>query len=125
MKSKLFCLLLYLTLISGCEKTRISELMNQNDPNRFQKITQYGSVMHIKAGPWHCVLDNKTGLLWENKTDDNSVHDSGWTYTYYEHDQSRDERESLFRDGSCESSNRGGCTSLALIEKTNPPSYFF
>ena len=33
--------------------------------------------------PWHCVLDNVTGLTWEVKTDDGGLRDKDWTLTWF------------------------------------------
>lgn len=38
------------------------------------------------SGPWSCVCDSHTGLLWEMKTDDEGIHDGYWTYSWYEED---------------------------------------
>lgn len=32
---------------------------------------------------WACVQDNDTGLIWEVKTDDDSLRDKDWTYSWY------------------------------------------
>ncbi len=34
--------------------------------------------------PWTCIKDDRTGLTWEVKTNDNSLRDKHWTYTWYE-----------------------------------------
>lgn len=108
-----------LLLLSACDKPNVADFVVNKISGSYQKVNQYGRAMDAKTGPWACILDTKTGLLWENKTDDSGMHHSGWTYTFYENDQSRDERESLFRDGSCESSGKGSCTTQALIDKSN------
>lgn len=113
-------LLLSLMIIcSACSKPEVADFINTASNTHYQKFDRYGKVMDDKAGPWQCVLDPNSGLLWENKTDDDGVHHYGWTYTWYEADQSREERESLFRDGSCESSRKGSCTTLGFIDKAN------
>ena len=33
--------------------------------------------------PWSCVRDEVTGLVWEVKTADTSLHGNGWSYTWY------------------------------------------
>ncbi|MDG4550403.1 MAG: DUF1566 domain-containing protein [Candidatus Contendobacter sp.] len=38
------------------------------------------------ATPHPCVRDNTTGLTWEVKTDDGSLRDKDWTYTWYSTD---------------------------------------
>ncbi|NOX93120.1 MAG: DUF1566 domain-containing protein [Gammaproteobacteria bacterium] len=34
--------------------------------------------------PWACVKDSRTGLTWEVKTNDQSLRNKHWTYTWYE-----------------------------------------
>ncbi len=50
---------------------------------RFVKIHYSGQVLTPWQGPWACTLDKKTGLYWENKSDDESIHDGQWTYSWY------------------------------------------
>jgi len=61
----------------------------------FTKIGSNGQPLAIQNGTWNaggseaagsmwdCVRDNVTGLLWENKSDDNGLRDKDWTYTWY------------------------------------------
>ena len=46
----------------------------------FTKLDSNGAELAASAGSWSCVLDNVTGLIWEVKTDDGSVHDKANTY---------------------------------------------
>ena len=41
---------------------------------------EYSDYGTYSSDPWSCVLDNVTGLIWEVKTDDGSVHDKANTY---------------------------------------------
>jgi len=34
--------------------------------------------------PWSCIKDNRTGLIWEVKTNDQFLRDNHWTYTWSE-----------------------------------------
>ncbi|HMY00634.1 MAG TPA: DUF1566 domain-containing protein [Agitococcus sp.] len=52
----------------------------------FTKISATGQKLPANASQWSCVLDNNTGLLWENKTDDNGLHDFDNIYSYYNSD---------------------------------------
>lgn len=49
---------------------------------RFVKLDGSGQALKPWQGPWACVLDKQTGLIWENKTDDESIHDALWTYSW-------------------------------------------
>ena len=60
----------------------------------FTKLSSTGSVLAIQNAAWSatgsetlgtqwsCVKDNVTGLIWEVKTDDNSIHDKDNTYRW-------------------------------------------
>lgn len=47
------------------------------------KIDNDGASLPEWSGPWSCVCDKSTGLLWEVKTDDETIHDGLWTYSWY------------------------------------------
>ena len=49
----------------------------------FSKISATGQKLPANETTWSCVLDNHTGLMWENKTDDGGLHDKDNTYTWY------------------------------------------
>jgi len=51
--------------------------------SRWLKLDKQGQPMAPWAGPWACILDQQTGLIWENKLDDESIHDGYWTYSWY------------------------------------------
>lgn len=55
----------------------------QSAPSPFTKIDMQGNVVPLWGGPWQCVYDSATGLLWEVKTDSESIHDAYWTYSWY------------------------------------------
>ncbi|WP_078084888.1 DUF1566 domain-containing protein [Microbulbifer mangrovi] len=52
-------------------------------PYHLVKIDNRGAALAPWSGPWSCVCDRNTGLLWEVKTDDESIHDGLWTYSWY------------------------------------------
>ncbi|MCQ3828505.1 DUF1566 domain-containing protein [Microbulbifer elongatus] len=51
--------------------------------HHFTKIDATGTPLPAWAGPWACVCDHRTGLLWEVKTDSENIHDGLWTYSWY------------------------------------------
>lgn len=61
----------------------------------YTKIANDGSELPdsatLGANPtdWACTKDNKTGLIWEVKTDDGGLHDKDWTYSWYEPDANK------------------------------------
>ncbi len=56
-------------------------------PNPLTKITSQGEALNAWQGPWACVHDIRTGLLWEVKTDNESIHDGYWTYSWFDGDK--------------------------------------
>jgi len=52
------------------------------NPPSYTKLDANGNALPDSATSWGMVKDNVTGLIWENKTADGSIHDSGKTYTF-------------------------------------------
>ena len=50
----------------------------------FTKLDAGGNDLTFSAASWVMVRDNVTGLIWEVKTDDGSIHDKDNTYTWYD-----------------------------------------
>jgi hypothetical protein len=48
----------------------------------FTKIDSKGKILPANAATWSCVRDNVTGLIWEVKTNDSSIHDKDNTYRW-------------------------------------------
>jgi hypothetical protein len=51
-------------------------------PPHYTKLDAYGNAIDASATQWAMVRDDVTGLIWEIKTDDGSVHDRNNTYTH-------------------------------------------
>jgi hypothetical protein len=54
------------------------------NPPSYTKLDADGNDLPDTATSWTMVRDNVTGLIWEVKTDDGSVHDKDNTYTWYD-----------------------------------------
>ncbi|ETR66067.1 MAG: hypothetical protein OMM_13297, partial [Candidatus Magnetoglobus multicellularis str. Araruama] len=54
------------------------------NPQSFTKLDSHGNDLPDSATEWTMVRDNVTGLIWEVKTDDGSIHDKDNTYTWYD-----------------------------------------
>ena len=54
------------------------------NPPSYTKLDAQGNDLDDSAASWTMVRDNVTGLIWEVKTDDGSVHDKDNTYTWYD-----------------------------------------
>jgi hypothetical protein len=53
-------------------------------PPSYTKLDASGNDLVDTAASWIMVRDNVTGLIWEVKTNDGSVHDKDNTYTWYD-----------------------------------------
>jgi hypothetical protein len=54
------------------------------NPPSYTKLDAEGNDLPDTATSWTMVRDNVTGLIWEVKTDDGSVHDKDNKYTWYD-----------------------------------------
>jgi hypothetical protein len=48
------------------------------------KILPDTAVLGSGSNDWACTKDNRTGLIWEVKTDDGGLRDMDWIYSWYE-----------------------------------------
>ncbi len=84
LKSKPSGRLLILAVLLPCACSEPVEVPN-GDHRAFQltKIDRQGRELAADQGPWACVRDRRTELVWEVKSDDGGLHDRGWTYSWY------------------------------------------
>ena len=54
------------------------------NPPSYTKLDAQGYALPDEASSWSMVKDNITGLIWEVKTDDGSIHDKDDSYTWYD-----------------------------------------
>jgi len=54
------------------------------NPPSYTKLDANGNELADSVASWTMVRDNVTGLIWEVKTDDGSVHDKDNKYTWYD-----------------------------------------
>ncbi len=80
--------------------------------SRWKKVTAEGLFINSWQGPWACVLDEETGLLWEVKTDDETVHDGYWTYSWFLNDVGVDNMGDCYFESE-------RCDTTDLIRKVN------
>ncbi len=52
------------------------------NPPSYTKLSSSGSTLPDSAASWAMVRDNVTGLIWEVKTDDGSIHDRDNKYSW-------------------------------------------
>ncbi|MGK0501755.1 MAG: chitinase [Alteromonadaceae bacterium] len=52
----------------------------------YTRLNANGDEQDASADTWSCVRDNVTGLVWEVKTDDGTLQDKDYTYSWYSDD---------------------------------------
>ena len=68
---------------------------NINLPS-YTKLDENGKLLDNSINKWSMVKDNNTGLIWEVKTDDSSIHDKDNVYNWdYNNDSSESESNQL------------------------------
>jgi hypothetical protein len=51
------------------------------------EMTESNLLNANESKQWACTKDQRTGLIWEVKSDDGSLHDKRWYYSWYEPDK--------------------------------------
>ena len=72
----------------------------------YVKLDAQGQALAQWQGPFHCVLDERTQLIWEVKRDDEGHHDAYWSYSWFvEGVGVADGGDCFVADGSCDVSD--------------------
>lgn len=83
----------------------------------FTKLNSNGDEQDADSGSFSCVRDNVTGLVWEVKTGDGALHDTGHRYSWYQTEDNGgflgDENGA---DTSCTLTN---CNTQAYVDAVN------
>ncbi|MBQ4845889.1 DUF1566 domain-containing protein [Pseudoalteromonas sp. MMG005] len=111
MKNRLLISFLLLSVIVGYCLIALPTQKSHMHP-RYIKISAEGKPLKPWQGPWACVYDKEKQLLWEIKTDNESIHDGYWTYSWYQN------QKGVANFGDCYfESNR--CDTADLLRHTN------
>ena len=82
------------------------------------KLGKNGSILPDNATEWACVQDRATGLIWEVKTDDNSMRDRDNFFSWYDPKAERNYGKAGQRDGGrCK--GKADCDTQAFVEALN------
>ncbi len=111
-------------LLSGCSDSAVDVPPEKNF--RLQKVGSQGEPMTHLQGPWSCVKDLNTGLIWEVKTDKEDLRDYRWNYSWFNAD---DSVRGVEDGGSCFNPLREdvkdiiptnpGCHTMNYVEQVN------
>jgi hypothetical protein len=84
---------------------------------RWMKVSGKGKVLPVEGGPWTCVQDLKTGLMWENLTDNEGARYEDSTYSWYD----AGTKQGTPDNGSCMKADRSihACDTADLVEIAN------
>ena len=85
------------------------------NPQSFTKLDSQGKDLPASALKWRMVRDNITGLIWEVKTDDGSIHNKDNTYTWYDNNSET--------NGGNSGKNGDGTDTEAYIKALNAIKY--
>lgn len=77
------CSLLWLVVMKVPPQTGRHEYL-QVDESRYIKLNNLGQPINAKMGPWHCVLDTKTQLVWEVKSPQEDIHYRKSMYSWFD-----------------------------------------
>ncbi len=84
----------------------------------YHKLGANGQALPASATEWACVQDRATGLVWEVKTDDNSLRDRDNFYTWYDPEAERNHGEAGDRNGGrCK--GKADCDTQAYVQAIN------
>ncbi|ATC96769.1 hypothetical protein PTUN_b0369 [Pseudoalteromonas tunicata] len=125
MKNRMLLSLMLLGLI-GFLSYRDHSLPLQTQDSRWQKINRAGVKLSAWQGPWSCVYDLEQHLLWEVKTNDESIHDGDWTYSWFIAQQGQaNSGDCYFEQARCDTTdliNRSNQTQLCGVQGWRLPT---
>ena len=97
------------------KETRVAQSISESG---YLKLGSDGRILSHDATEWVCVQDRATGLIWEIKTDDNSLRDRDNFFSWYDPAADRNHGEAGERNGGrCK--GRADCDTLAYVQAFN------
>lgn len=85
------------------------------NPQSYTLLDANGDDNPVMVTKWAMIRDNVTGLIWENKTDDGSIHDKDTTCTWYDPDPST--------NGGNAGTQGSGMDTKAFIDELNAANF--
>ena len=97
------------------KETRLAQPISESG---YLKLGSDGRILSDNAPEWACVQDRATGLIWEIKTDDNSLQDKDNFFSWYDPAAERNHGEAGKRDGGrCK--GKADCDTQAYVQAFN------
>lgn len=85
----------------------------------YLKTDHDGKVLPDNANTWSCIEDVKSGLIWEVKSDDGSIHDKNNSYTWFQPDATAP--QGVADGGQCKGDS--DCDTHAYVAFVNKQGY--
>ena len=97
------------------KETRIAQPESKSG---YFKLGKNGSILPDNATEWACVQDRVTGLIWEVKTDDNSIRDRDNFFSWYDPATEPNHGKAGARNGG-RCNGQADCDTQAYVEALN------
>ena len=95
----------------------------------YTKLDANGKPLPKSANHWDCVLDKKTKLIWEEKTNNGGLRDKNWTYTWFDPNKETNGGSEGFQDrheyengeplGKSCGNTLSSCNTMAYVDAVN------
>lgn len=107
-------LLLFFTMLAllGYAWFAPPEIPRSPKKTRLVKVDGIGKLLAPWAGPWKCVMDTETGLLWEVKSYAEDIHDKQCSFSWFNGQKGESKLGDCFIEGQ-------GSDTLDLIRQSN------
>lgn len=107
-----------------CTKEALGDLHGLGQDGEVQAGQKMSYTVLNRNGA-ECVQDNVTGLIWEQKTDDNGLRDKDWTYTWYNPDANTNGGHAGTQNGGTCFNRAGGaqCDTAGYVAALNAANY--
>lgn len=109
---RFFLLLFMLLAMLGYAWFTSYETPQYYKKTRLIKVDGIGKQLAPWAGPWKCVMDTETGLLWEVKSYTEDIHDKQCSFSWFDGQKGESKQGDCFIEGK-------GSDTLDLIRQSN------
>ena len=97
------------------KQTRLAQPISESG---YLKLGSDGRILSDNAPEWVCVQDRATGLIWETKTDDNSLRDRDNFFSWYDPVTEPNHGKAGARNGG-RCNGQAGCDTQAYVDALN------
>lgn len=118
-----FTVTLIVTDNAGGKATLTKAVTVNSNTQAFFKISNSGNPLPDSAilgsgqNDWACTYDSRTNLIWEVKTNDQSLRGKDWTYTWYNSNSSDGNKGAISGTNNC--GTPGRCDTETFVQDVN------